>query len=113
MKPFTDGQIEHMHQMFKLVDSALDQMLIIVKRAEHSEEARVSIDVNNTFNIENEINNFRNQLKNQNLIDVDNRLYDYQTGVNYMDMIGECEKLGDYVVNVVEAHCNVNEKKAS
>lgn len=113
MKPFTDAQMEHMHQMFNLIDEALDQMLVIVKRSEHTEESRVSVDVNHSFNIENEINNFRNQLKNQNLIDVDNKVYDYQTGVNYMDMIGECEKLGDYVVNVVEAHCNVSEKKNS
>lgn len=113
MKPFTEAQMEHMHQMFSLIDEALDQMLVIVKRSEHTEESRVSVDVNHSFNIENEINNFRNQLKNQNLIDVDNKVYDYQTGVNYMDMIGECEKLGDYVVNVVEAHCNVSEKKNS
>ncbi len=113
MKPFTEAQMEHMHQMFNLIDEALDQMLVIVKRSEHTEESRVSVDVNHSFNIENEINNFRNQLKNQNLIDVDNKVYDYQTGVNYMDMIGECEKLGDYVVNVVEAHCNVSEKKNS
>lgn len=113
MKPFTEQQIEHMHQMFRLVDDALEQMIIILKRSEHNEESRVSVEVNHSFNIENEINNFRNQLKNQNLIDVDNKCYDYQTGVNYMDMIGECEKLGDYVVNVVEAHCNVSEKKVS
>ena len=113
MKPFTEAQMEHMRQMFNLIDEALDQMLVIVKRSEHTEESRVSVDVNHSFNIENEINNFRNQLKNQNLIDVDNKVYDYQIGVNYMDMIGECEKLGDYVVNVVEAHCNVSEKKNS
>ena len=54
-------------------------------------------------NIENERNNYRNQLKDQNVLDVNNKEYNYQTGVHYMDIISECEKLGDYVVNVVEA----------
>ena len=53
-----------------------------------------------------------NQLKNQNVLDVNNKEYDYQMGVHYMDIIGECEKLGDYVVNVVEASSNVKEKKS-
>ena len=43
---------------------------------------------------------------------LNNKEYDYQMGVHYMDIIGECEKLGDYVVNVVEASSNVKEKKS-
>ena len=58
------------------------------------------------------INNYRNQLKTQNIVDVNNKEYDYQTGVYYMDLIAECEKLGDYVVNVVEASSDMKEKKA-
>ena len=69
--------------------------------------------VTNKSEIENEINNYRNQLKNQNILDVNNKEYDYQMGVYYMDIIAECEKLGDYVVNVVEASSDVKEKKAS
>jgi phosphate:Na+ symporter len=60
-------------------------------------------DPNRTFNIENEINNFRNQLKTQNINDVNKHDYTYAVGTIYMDIINECEKLGDYVVNVVEA----------
>ena len=52
-------------------------------------------------------------MKNQNILDVNNKEYDYQMGVYYMDIIAECEKLGDYVVNVVEASSDVKEKKAS
>ena len=62
-------------------------------------------------NIENERNNYRNQLKDQNVLDVNNKEYNYQTGVHYMDIISECEKLGDYVVNVVEASTDIKEKK--
>ena len=62
-----------------------------------------NFDVNRTFNIENEINNYRNQLKFQNINDVNNHEYTYAVGTIYMDIVNECEKLGDYVVNVVEA----------
>ena len=48
-----------------------------------------------------------------NILDVNNKEYDYQMGVYYMDIIAECEKLGDYVVNVVEASSDIKEKKAS
>jgi phosphate:Na+ symporter len=64
-------------------------------------------DVNRTFNIEHEINNFRNQLKAQNITDINNHEYTYAVGTIYMDLINECEKLGDYVVNVVEARMGI------
>ena len=92
--------------MLGLTDSALTQMIALVEDVHHT------VDVNKSFNIENEINNYRNELKNQNIIDVNNKEYSYQMGIHYMDIIGECEKLGDYVVNVVEAHSDVKEKKA-
>ena len=104
---FTEKQYEHIHFMMKLTDDALAQMIVVVEKPEHQ-----SIDINKSFNIENEINNYRNQLKNQNILDVNNKEYDYQMGVYYMDIIAECEKLGDYVVNVVEASSDVKEKKA-
>ena len=105
---FTEKQYEHIHLMMKLTNDALAQMIVVVEKPEHQ-----NIDINKSFNIENEINNYRNQLKNQNILDVNNKEYDYQMGVYYMDIIAECEKLGDYVVNVVEASSDVKEKKAS
>ena len=103
---FTPKQYEHIRQMFQFTDDALSQMIKIL-----GDDNR-SVDVNQTFNIENEINNYRNQLKTQNVVDVNNKEYSYQMGVHYMDLIGECEKLGDYVVNVVEACTDIKEKKA-
>ena len=105
---FTEKQYEHIHFMMKLTNDALAQMIVVVEKPEHQ-----SIDINKSFNIENEINNYRNQLKNQNILDVNNKEYDYQMGVYYMDILAECEKLGDYIVNVVEASSDVKEKKAS
>ena len=67
-------------------------------------------DVNRSFNIENEINNFRNQLKSQNINDIDDHKYTYAIGTMYMDIINECEKLGDYVVNVVEARMGTKQR---
>ena len=102
---FTEKQYEHIHQMMLLTSDALAHMIAVVEDEHHV------VDVNKSFNIENEMNNYRAQLKNQNVVDVNNKEYDDQMGVHYMDLIGECEKLGDYVVNVVEARTNVKEKK--
>ncbi len=94
---FIEKQYDHLHQMMELTDQSLTQMnRLMAGRKE-------SFDVNRTFNIENEINNYRNQLKSQNITDVNNHEYTYAVGTIYMDIINECEKLGDYVVNVVEA----------
>ena len=98
---FIPSQYEHMHQMMELTDNALTQMNITL--VGH----KVDNDANLSFNIENEINNYRNQLKSQNINDVNNHLYTYAIGTMYMDIIQECEKLGDYVVNVVEARMGV------
>ena len=80
-----------------LTDNALEQMVALVEDENHV------VDVNKSFNIENEINNYRNQLKMQNVIAVNEGYYDYPTATTYMDTIVECEKMGDYIVNVVEA----------
>ena len=94
---FTAEQIKHMLTMMQLVDGALTEMLKQIDQPTTKKSAKTSV------NIEHEINNYRTQLKNQNLNDVNSGLYDYQLGVFYVDFISECEKLGDYVMNVVEA----------
>ena len=103
---FISSQYEHMHQMMELTDNALTQMNITLVGHKGDNDANLS------FNIENEINNYRNQLKSQNINDVNNHLYTYAIGTMYMDIIQECEKLGDYVVNVVEARMGVRQHEA-
>ena len=103
---FITSQYEHMHQMMELTDNALTQMSITLVGHKGDNDANLS------FNIENEINNYRNQLKSQNINDVNNHLYTYAIGTMYMDIIQECEKLGDYVVNVVEARMGVRQHEA-
>lgn len=103
---FIPAQYQHMHQMMELTDQALTQMNITLVGHKGDNDANLS------FNIENEINNYRNQLKSQNINDVNNHLYTYAIGTMYMDIIQECEKLGDYVVNVVEARMGVRQHEA-
>ena len=94
---FTEPQYEHLHQMFELTDDSLSQMNVLLLGRKDN------FDVNRSYNIENEINSYRNQLKSQNINDVNNHEYTYAIGTMYMDIVSECEKLGDYVINVVEA----------
>ena len=97
---FTPEQKQHMETMLGLVDGALVEM-----------QKRIAVPVSRpttSYNIEHEINNYRTQLKNQNLHDVNSGLYSYQLGVFYIDFISECEKLGDYVMNVVQAGKGLN-----
>lgn len=103
---FTGKQYDHIHQMMQLTEDSLVQMNVLVTGR------KGNYDINRSFNIENEINNFRNQLRSQNINDVNNHEYTYAIGTLYMDIIGECEKLGDYVINVVEARMGVRQREA-
>ncbi|MBR2883061.1 MAG: Na/Pi cotransporter family protein [Prevotella sp.] len=94
---FTEKQYEHINQMMLLTDNALTEMNTLMLGRKDN------YDANRSFNLENEINNYRNQLRSQNINDVNSHEYTYAMGTMYMDIINECEKLGDFVVNVVEA----------
>ena len=107
-KVFTPQQTTNLQAMMNLTDDALTQMNIVMggHRLEH--------DIRETFRIENDINQMRQQLKARaldhwslcpakNIRAVNDHQYDYATGTLYIDMVNACEKLGDYVVNVVEA----------
>ena len=101
---FTSEQYQHIHQMFELTDSSLSQMNVLFNNTKENVQAHHS------FNIETEINNYRDQLKTQNINDVNDHKYTYEMGTIYMDIISECEKLGDYVVNVVEARLGLRQR---
>ncbi len=103
---FTEAQYAHLHQMMQLTENALEEMNVLMGGRKES------YDKNRIFNIENEINNYRNQLKSQNISDVNNHVYTYAVGTIYMDLVNECERLGDYVVNVVEARMGIRLKEA-
>lgn len=94
---FTEHQQEELRNMMQLTEDSLTQMnnALTGRREEQ--------DINKTFRIENDINALRNRLKAENIQAVNDHEYDYAIGTMYTDLVSECEKLGDYVVNVVEA----------
>ncbi len=94
---FTEEQYKNLHAMMGLTNQALTQMNQLMSGRKDY------FDVYKSYNIETEINNYRDQLKSQNIIDINNHKYTYGIGTIYMDLVNACEKLGDYVVNVVEA----------
>ena len=98
---FTPEQYEHIRHMLSLCDKSLCQMIDLLEDTSHK------VDPLQSLNTENEINNYRSRLKDANIFDINSQKYDYQMGVHYMDIITDCEKLGDYAINVVEAHAHV------
>ena len=89
--------INNLHAMMVLVDEALTQMNIVM------EGQSKEYDIRDTYRIENDINSMRQRLKLENIRAVDDHEYDYAIGSMYVDIVNECEKLGDYVVNVMQA----------
>ena len=102
---FNTDHYDHIHQMMTLVDNALTMMNQLMGGRKNA------FNVNRSYNIETEINNYRDQLKSQNINDINNHQYTYGVGTIYMDLINECEKLGDYVVNVVEARTGTKKRE--
>ena len=94
---FTPQQEEGIHKMFSLVDDALSRMNALLSGRKEDFGIAVSED------IELRINACRNELKQQNIDNLDAQLYGYDKGTVFSDLIGECEKTGDYIINVVEA----------
>ena len=96
-KDLNEWQNGHLKALMNLCDDALTQMNKVMTghRYEH--------DINETYRIENEINLLRQRMKNDNIRAVNDHEYDYAVGTIFTDLVNECEKLGDYVVNVVQA----------
>lgn len=97
---FLDSQNHSIDHMFSLDEKAIERMNELLEKQDHE---ITNEDMGMSTNLENEINNYRNQLKNDNLENIDTKKYKYSDGVFYMDIVSECEKLGDYVINVVQA----------
>lgn len=95
---FTTDMIREIDSMFRLVKGAMTNMIELLKEMETPEDSKIIT----AYNREREINNYRNKLRDANISNINNRLYDYQQGIFFMDLVGEAEKLGDYMLNVVE-----------
>ena len=95
---YTEYQDKNVEMMLYLVSGAEAKMVEALERVNVTED-----EFHEMTNMENEINNFRDELKMQNMQHITDKLYDYSVGVNYMDIILEIEKMGDYIINVDEA----------
>lgn len=95
---FHDSVLHEIDCMYDLVDDAIKNMLSILNEMEIPADSLIIT----AYNKEREINNFRNSLRDANITNINNKEYGYQEGIFYMDLIGEAEKLGDFVLNVVE-----------
>lgn len=95
---FTEEQNRNVETMNMLLSQASGIMLKSIEKQHITED-----EFNDMSNLENEINNFRDDIKAQNTLSVTEHQYDYLTGINYMDTISEYEKMGDYIINVEEA----------
>ena len=95
---FNDEISHNIDSMFIAVEAAMTNMLLLLRNFETAEQS----DIINSYNQEREINNMRNQLRVANVENINEHHYEYQAGIYYMDIIGSLEKVGDYIINVVD-----------
>jgi hypothetical protein len=84
--------------MFGYLKEAMTDMIELLSDVEKAREVAII----RSYNKEREINNLRNQLRTNNVENINNRVYEYQSGIYYMDIINDLEKMGDYIINVVD-----------
>ncbi len=94
---FTPEQHTKLHDMLRLVYEALVQMIVVVSGR------RKDLSLSDSLSIESDINELRNQLKGETVMGVNSHQYSYTLGTLYNDIVADCEKIGDYVMNIVEA----------
>lgn len=95
---FDSWVLTQLEGMYRLVSGAMDNMLVLLREMDAPDEARVI----EAYNREREINNYRDRLRDANISNINDHKYNYQEGIFFMDLIGEAEKLGDYILNVVD-----------
>ena len=93
----TAEQYTRLHDMFRLVNEAVVQMIVVVSGR------RKDLSLADSLSIENDINELRNQIKSETVVGVNSHQYSYTLGTLYNDIVADCEKIGDYVMNIVEA----------
>ncbi len=95
---FNDEISDNIDSMFIAVEAAMTNMLLLLRNFETVDQAEIIT----SYNQEREINNKRNQLRVANVENINEHHYEYQAGIYYMDIIGSLEKVGDYIINVVD-----------
>ena len=101
---FGDENYKNIDNMLKLVSEAMSNMIVALSDLDNVG----TDDLMRSYNKEREINNYRNLLRAENIENINQQKYPYQAGIFYMDIVGECEKLGDYIINVIDG---INEQR--
>ncbi len=106
---FNDEIYHNIDSMFIAVEAAMNNQLLLLRDQENTDEK----DIITSYNCEREINNLRNQLRIANVQNINNHHYEYHAGTYYMDIIGSLEKIGDYIINVVDEIKSLTRNKAA
>ena len=101
-KDFDDAMLRRLNKMMDLVDSAYEAMIENLKK-KYSELN----DISNATDSEIQINEYRNALREEHIVNLESNSYNYQTGVFYMDIVSELEKIGDFIINISQAELAV------
>lgn len=97
-KVFDDDMLSKLNLMLDTVQAAYDAMLENLRKPYDNVN-----DISNAQNAEDAINACRNSLREEHIANIENDSYNYQTGVYYMDVIAELERIGDFIINVSQA----------
>ncbi len=95
---FSEEIYHNIDSMFIAVEAAMTNQILLLRDVEHAQQK----DIITSYNYEREINNLRNQFRSANVENINEHHYEYQAGIYYMDVIGSLEKIGDYIINVVD-----------
>jgi len=93
----TDEQSAHLNKILEMVKTSMDIM-------NHNLEVDFNkVNPDSAHKTENEINEYRNKLRQQNVEDLKEKKYKYKSGAFYSDIFSLSEKMGDYIINISEA----------
>ena len=100
---FDETTVRKLNHMLDLVDVAIDCMIDNLKEGFHH-----VINISNAQDAEHDINEYRDNLKEEHLRNIESEESGYLRGVYYMDLVSECERVGDFIINVSEALVELN-----
>ena len=101
-KAFDKSLLDRLNKMMDLVQKGYDVMIENLKNPE-------LLDISNAVNAEYNINECRNHLREEHIVNIESSSYNYLTGVYYIDVLNELEKIGDFLINISEAAVKNNE----
>ncbi len=106
---FNEYNYSNIDEMLRLVSEAMTNMLMVLTDIDNV----TAEDLMRNYNKEREINNFRNQCRTENIENVNQKKYPYKAGIFYMDIVCEAEKLGDFIVNVIDSMEDIMRRSSS